>query len=138
MTMLTRVSGNAEPRQNDYRAVTKTLSMTPPPPLQTQNYDREAVRAKYLAERDKRLVAGRADIRDLRYDEFFARYRDDPFMPVAPRLAKVDELDVVIAGGGIAGVTAGAQLHKAGIERIRIIDQPVASAAPGTGTATPA
>ena len=31
-------------------------------------YDPEAVRAKYLAERDKRLVPGRADIRDLRTD----------------------------------------------------------------------
>jgi cation diffusion facilitator CzcD-associated flavoprotein CzcO len=30
---------------------------------------------------------------------------------------------VVIVGGGIAGVLAGAQLRKAGIERIRIIDQ---------------
>ena len=56
------------------------LSMTPTP-LDTQNYDPEAVRAKYLAERDKRLVAGRADIRDLGHDEYFARYRDDPFTP---------------------------------------------------------
>jgi len=30
---------------------------------------------------------------------------------------------VVIIGGGIAGLVAGAQLRKAGIERIRIIDQ---------------
>src|SRR5580704_9831705 len=41
-------------------------------------YDPEAVRAKYLAERDKRLVPGRADIRDLKTDEHFAHYRDDP------------------------------------------------------------
>ncbi len=52
------------------------------PPLDTKHYDPEAVRAKYLAERDKRLVAGRADIRDLRHDEYFAKYRDDPFTPV--------------------------------------------------------
>ena len=32
-------------------------------------YDPEAVRAKYLAERDKRLLPGRADIRDLTRDE---------------------------------------------------------------------
>ena len=48
-------------------------------------YDPEAVRAKYLAERDKRLVPGRAEIRDLQTDEHFARYRDDPFTPVAER-----------------------------------------------------
>ncbi len=29
-------------------------------------YDPSVVKAKYLAERDKRLVPGRADIRDLR------------------------------------------------------------------------
>src|SRR5579863_120463 len=86
-------------------------------------FDPEAVRAKYLAERDKRLVPGRADIRDLRTDEHFAHYRDDPFMPVVGRDPVVDDVDVVIVGGGIAGVVAGANLRKAGIERIRIIDQ---------------
>jgi cation diffusion facilitator CzcD-associated flavoprotein CzcO len=87
------------------------------------SYDPEAVRAKYLAERDKRLVPGRADIRDLRTDEQFARYRDDPFTPVIERDPVADEVDVVIVGGGIAGVLAGAHLRQAGLERIRIIDQ---------------
>ena len=41
-------------------------------------YDPEAVRAKYLAERDKRLVPGRADIRDLKTDEHFARFATTP------------------------------------------------------------
>ncbi len=86
-------------------------------------YDPAAVRAKYLAERDRRLIPGRADIRDLRTDEHFARYRDDPFTPVAERALVADEVDVVIVGGGIAGVLAGAHLRQAGIERIRIVDQ---------------
>src|ERR1700689_350404 len=87
------------------------------------DYDAEAVRAKYRAERDKRLIPGRADIRDLRTDEHFARSRDDPFTPVTERQPVVDEVDVVIVGGGIAGILAGVQLRKAGVERIRIIDQ---------------
>ncbi len=87
------------------------------------DYDPEAVRSKYIAERDKRLVPGRADIRDLRTDEHFARYRDDPFTPVVERDPVADEVDVVIVGGGIAGVLAGAHLRKAGVERIRIVDQ---------------
>jgi cation diffusion facilitator CzcD-associated flavoprotein CzcO len=86
-------------------------------------YDPEAVRAKYLAERDKRLVPGRADIRDLGTDEHFARYRDDPFTPFIERESVADDVDVVIVGGGIAGVLAGARLRQAGIERIRIVDQ---------------
>ena len=87
------------------------------------SYDPEAVRAKYLAERDKRLVPGRATIRDLQTDEYFAHYRDDPYTPVVERDPVADEVDVVIVGGGIAGVVAGAHLRMAGIERIRIIDQ---------------
>ena len=51
------------------------------------------------------------------------RFRDDPFTPVAERDPVADDVDVVIVGGGIAGVVAGAHLRKAGIERIRIVDQ---------------
>lgn len=93
----------------------------PHPPA--SGYDPEAVRAKYLAERDKRLVPHRADIRDLGTDEHFARYRADPFTPFVERGPVTDDVDVVIVGGGIAGILAGASLRRAGVERIRIIDQ---------------
>ena len=85
--------------------------------------DLEAVHAKYLAERDKRLVPGRAAIRDLTRDEHFARFRADPFTPRVEREPVVEGVDVVIVGGGIAGVVAGANLRKAGVERIRVVDQ---------------
>ena len=92
-------------------------------PPAAAGFDPEAVHAKYLAERDRRLVPHRADIRDLRTDEHFARYRADPFTPFVARDPVVDNVDVVIVGGGIAGILAGASLRRAGIERIRIIDQ---------------
>src|SRR5258706_138995 len=60
------------------------------------DYDPEAMKAKYLAERDKRLIPGRADIRDLSRDEHFARYREDPFTPVTDRPPVTDDVDVVI------------------------------------------
>ena len=95
---------------------------SPTPSDGPAGYDPEAVRAKYLAERDKRLVPGRAAIRDLTVDAHFARYRQDPHTPFRQRAPVVDDVDVVIVGGGIAGVLAGAHLRKAGIDRIRILD----------------
>ncbi len=86
-------------------------------------YDAEAVQARYLAERDKRLVPDRAATVDLRRDERFARYRADPFTPLAERGPVADDVDVVIVGGGIAGVLAGVQLRNAGVRRLRIVDQ---------------
>jgi cation diffusion facilitator CzcD-associated flavoprotein CzcO len=95
---------------------------TPPEPASSA-FDAKSVRAKYLTERDRRLVEGRADIRDLDHDERFASYRDDPFTPFTEREPITDEVDVVILGGGIAGVLVGANLRNAGIERIRIVDR---------------
>jgi cation diffusion facilitator CzcD-associated flavoprotein CzcO len=88
-----------------------------------RRYDREAVQAKYLAERDKRLVPGRAEIRDLTRDQVFAGFREDPFTQVSDREPITDQVDVVIVGGGIAGILAGVHLRRAGIERIRIVDK---------------
>ncbi|HUE09176.1 MAG TPA: NAD(P)/FAD-dependent oxidoreductase [Acidimicrobiales bacterium] len=93
------------------------------PDSDAPRFDKETVRAKYLAERDRRLVEGRSEIRDLQHDANFSGYRDDPFTPRTERDPVNDEVDVLIVGGGIAGVLAGANLRKAGIEQIRIVDK---------------
>jgi cation diffusion facilitator CzcD-associated flavoprotein CzcO len=86
-------------------------------------FDPGAVRARYLAERDKRLVPARAAIRDLPADPHFARYLDDPFRPRTERQPLDADDEVVIVGAGIAGLLAGAELRRAGVERIRLVDR---------------
>jgi cation diffusion facilitator CzcD-associated flavoprotein CzcO len=86
-------------------------------------FDAEAVHAKYKGERDKRMVAGRAAIRDLTRDEVFGEYLADPFVSVVSRDSLSEDVDVAIVGSGIAGVVVGAQLRKIGMKQIRLIDR---------------
>jgi cation diffusion facilitator CzcD-associated flavoprotein CzcO len=86
-------------------------------------FDAQAVHAKYKGERDKRMVAGRAAIRDLTRDEAFAEYLADPFTSVVSRDSLSEDVDVAIVGSGMAGVVVGAQLRKIGIKQIRLIDR---------------
>jgi cation diffusion facilitator CzcD-associated flavoprotein CzcO len=86
-------------------------------------FDSEVVRAKYQAERARRMVVDRTETVDLSHDERFANYLSDPFTVYVPRHPVVDDVDVVIIGAGLSGVIQGAELRKAGIERIRFIDK---------------
>ena len=96
-----------------------TVDDTAAPPA----FDPDALRARYRAERDKRL---RADGND-QYVEVrgeFARFVDDPY--VAPGFARApltDAVEVVIVGGGFGGLLAGARLREAGIDDLRIIEK---------------
>ncbi len=83
----------------------------------------ESMRAKYLEERDKRLVDRRAELLDLRDDENARHYRRDPFTEYERRDALTDDVEVLIVGGGMAGVVTGAELRKRGVRSIRIIDE---------------
>ena len=87
------------------------------------HFDPDAVHAKYREERDKRLIPGRAAIRDLTGENLFTKYREDPFTPFEHRQPLFEEIDVAVVGAGIAGIVAGANLRKVGVERIRVVDQ---------------
>jgi cation diffusion facilitator CzcD-associated flavoprotein CzcO len=84
--------------------------------------DKEALRAKYAAERDKRLRAeGSAQYR--RLESEFADLATDPYLPVTPRQPLTDHVTFAFIGGGFAGLVVGARLRQAGIGDVRIIDK---------------
>ncbi|MFJ9710300.1 flavin-containing monooxygenase [Streptomyces sp. NPDC101234] len=82
--------------------------------------DLDRARAKYRAERDKRLDPSRREILDLRDHEDLV---EDPFMEVVPREPLHDTVDVMVVGGGFGGLLAAAHLRKAGLDRIRIVEK---------------
>jgi cyclohexanone monooxygenase len=85
--------------------------------------DPERLRARYRAERDRRLrPEGFGQYLEMKGEH--AHYRDDPY--VAPGFTRdplSDDVDVVVIGGGLGGVMLGTQLRKSGIENIRFIER---------------
>ena len=83
--------------------------------------DRDALRAKYLTERDKRL---RPDGNDqyLEPKGKYAHFLDDPYVPRTEREPLFDEVTVALIGGGFSGLCVGARLKQAGIDDVRIIE----------------
>ncbi len=87
----------------------------------SEAFDPDALRARYRAERDKRLRAeGNAQYRPM--TGTLARFRADPGVDPAPRVPLTDHVDAVIVGGGFSGLLAGVRLREAGLERIRIVE----------------
>jgi cyclohexanone monooxygenase len=85
------------------------------------DFDPDALRDKYRAERDKRLREEGND----QYVEVkgqFAHYLEDPYVERVEREPLTDEVDVVIIGAGFGGLLAGARLREAGIESLRMIE----------------
>ena len=83
--------------------------------------DREALRARYRVERDKRLRPEGND----QYIEptgRFAHFLDDPYVPRAEREPLRDEVTVAFIGGGFAGLVTGARLRQAGIDDVRLVE----------------
>ena len=84
--------------------------------------DKDALKAKYRAERDKRLRAdGNAQYR--RLTGRFAHYATDPYTPFREREAKTDHVAFAFVGGGFAGLVTCARLVEAGITDVRIVEK---------------
>ena len=87
-----------------------------------QGIDKEALRRKYLEERNKRLRAdGNAQYR--RLEGRLAHYLDDPYTPRQERAPVTDHVTYAFIGGGFAGLVAGARAVEAGISDVRIIEK---------------
>jgi cation diffusion facilitator CzcD-associated flavoprotein CzcO len=87
------------------------------------DFDPDALREKYRRERDKRLrtegsgqyVAPEGD---------FSYFVEDPYTDgSSEREPLVDEVEVLVVGGGFAGLLAGAYLRQGGIDDIRIVEK---------------
>jgi cation diffusion facilitator CzcD-associated flavoprotein CzcO len=87
------------------------------------DFDPEALRAKYRAERDKRLRPdGNAQYQDVTGG--FAHFLNDPYAePGFQRAPLTDEVDVVVVGGGFGGMLTAARLREAGVKDLRVIEK---------------
>ena len=85
-------------------------------------FDPAALKAKYRAERDKRLRAeGNEQYIEIKGQ--FAHYLEDPYVAPITRAPLTDETEVLIVGGGFGGMLAAARLREAGVQDIRIVEK---------------
>ncbi|MGP2440769.1 flavin-containing monooxygenase [Streptomyces sp. JW3] len=91
-------------------------------PTRTPAIDPAAVRARYRAERDKRLRPDGQRQYVVAEGEFEDFHTTDPYTPAVPRPPLVDDVDVVVLGGGFAGLITAARLRQAGVTDVRIVE----------------
>ncbi|MFJ7072859.1 flavin-containing monooxygenase [Streptomyces sp. NPDC098781] len=87
------------------------------------DFDPEALRAKYRAERERRIRPdGSRQYRQLNGE--FDAYDEDPHAdPEFTREPLHDRVEVLIVGGGFGGLIAGARLRQAGVREIRVVEK---------------
>ncbi len=84
--------------------------------------DIPAIRERYAAERAKRLRPEGGDQYLELEGDFADFYEVDPYTTRVERDPITEDVEVVILGGGFAGLLAGVYLKKAGVEGIRVIE----------------
>ena len=89
---------------------------------QIQPIDKDALLAKYRAERDKR-VRSDGNAQYLEIKGHFAHYLDDPYTPRTERAPKTDHVTFAFVGGGFAGLVTAARVREAGIKDVRIVEK---------------
>ncbi len=84
--------------------------------------EREALRRRYLAERDKRLRPD-GNAQYIRLQDQFAHYLTDPYTPLQLRPPVTEHVQFAFIGAGFAGLVTGARLREAGFSDVRLIDK---------------
>jgi cyclohexanone monooxygenase len=85
------------------------------------DFDPDALHAKYLHERDKRLEDGAREYLEVKAE--FSRYVDDPYVePGFTRAPVFDEVEFAVIGGGFGGLLMAARLREIGFKRLRMIE----------------
>ena len=84
--------------------------------------DGAALKARYLAERDKRLRADGTG-QYVAPSGRLSHYLDDPHTPPANRDPVAEDVEVAIIGAGFGGLQVAVELVKAGIDDFRMIDK---------------
>ena len=95
-------------------------------PADELGFDPAELKAKYLAERDKRIRPdGNEQYTEVADD--FARYDDDPYterIERDPVVAPVGGgVEVIVVGGGFGGLLMGGRLKEAGFTDVRLIER---------------
>lgn len=85
------------------------------------DFDPDALRAKYRAERDKRLRPEGND-QYQRIEGSLAHYAEDPYGDVTPRAPRGDFTEILIIGGGFGGLVTAARLKEAGFTDLRLLE----------------
>jgi cyclohexanone monooxygenase len=93
-------------------------------PFDQFKFDPVSIKAKYDAERDKRLkMRPEGEAQYQRMEGAFEHYAIDPYMPVKAREPQQRNVEVLIAGGGFAGLLAAGRLRDQGIDDLLIIER---------------
>jgi cation diffusion facilitator CzcD-associated flavoprotein CzcO len=89
---------------------------------QATGIDKEALKRKYMAERNKRLRPDGPN-QYIRLRDQLSYYLEDPYTPRQSREPVTDHVTFTFIGGGFAGLVTGARLKEAGVDQVRILDK---------------